>query len=89
MNHVDDYKRENPLVLGPKGFRSLKTNKDIGIRVGILIGPSLRLFPLLRIFRPDFSFNIILLNINETAKKVKIEFIVQTNFTINYIYTAF
>jgi hypothetical protein len=89
MNQVDDYKRENPLVLGPKGFRSLQTNKDIGIRVGILIRPSLRLFPRSRIFRPDLSFSIIALNINERTKNVKIEFIVQTNFTINYIYTAF
>jgi hypothetical protein len=50
--------------------------------VGILIGPSLRLFPQSRIFRPDVSFNIIPLNINETMKKVKIEFIEQPKFII-------
>jgi hypothetical protein len=35
-------KGENPLVRCPKGFRSLKINNDIGVWVGILIGP---LFP--------------------------------------------
>jgi len=73
-NHVGGYKRENPLVLCPKGFRSLKTNKDIGIWVGILIGPSLRLLSSIEDKRPDTSFKIILSNIIGTMKKVKIVF---------------
>ena len=42
--------------------------------------PLFAFFPFLRIIRPDLSVGIIYLNINETMKKVKIEFFVQSNF---------
>jgi len=60
-------------VPGPKGFRSLKTNKDIGMWVGILIVPSFRLFSFIEDIQARFIFCVIYYNINETIKNVKIE----------------